>query len=102
VVARLGVPERFALRRVADSNREITVKQLSPDQKGLVSFLAGCLGAIRGIQAVVLGGSHARGCARPGSDVDLGLLYSEAMQRLVRETIDPSDGLYEPRYPPPA
>jgi Domain of unknown function (DUF4037)/Nucleotidyltransferase domain len=26
----------------------------------------------------VLGGSHARGRARPGSDIDLGLLYSEA------------------------
>jgi predicted nucleotidyltransferase len=36
------------------------------------------LGAIRGISAVVLGGSRARGHARPESDIDLGLLYSEA------------------------
>lgn len=34
---------------------------------------------IPGIQAVVLGGSHARGRAQPGSDIDLGLLYSEAV-----------------------
>src|SRR5262249_24200004 len=34
--------------------------------------------AIRGIRAVVLGGSHARGRAQAGSDIDLGLLYSEA------------------------
>ena len=40
--------------------------------------------AIRGIQAVVLGGSHARGRAQPGSDIDLGLLYSEAAPFLIQ------------------
>ncbi|MBI4664219.1 MAG: nucleotidyltransferase domain-containing protein [Verrucomicrobia bacterium] len=54
------------------------MKQLSPEQRELVSSLAKRLGAIRGIKAVVLGGSHARGRAQPGSDIDLGLLYSEA------------------------
>ena len=43
-----------------------------------MSSLSQRLGAIRGIEAVVLGGSHARGRAQPGSDIDLGLLYSEA------------------------
>jgi len=36
------------------------------------------LASIRGIKAVVLGGSHARGRAQPGSDIDLGIFYSEA------------------------
>jgi hypothetical protein len=36
------------------------------------------LGGIPGIAAVVLGGSHASGSARPDSDVDLGLYYREA------------------------
>ena len=54
------------------------MKQLSPEQRELVSSLAGRLGSIRGVGAVVLGGSYARGRARPGSDIDLGLLYSEA------------------------
>jgi predicted nucleotidyltransferase len=54
------------------------VNQLTPEQRGLVSSLAERLGAIHGIRAVVLGGSHARGRARPGSDIDLGLFYSEA------------------------
>src|SRR5438093_7823574 len=54
------------------------MKQLSSEQRELVSSLAKRLGAIRGIRAVVLGGSHARGRAQPGSDIDLGLLYSEA------------------------
>jgi predicted nucleotidyltransferase len=54
------------------------VKQLSPQQRELVSSLAKRLGAIPGIKAVVLGGSHARGRAQPGSDIDLYILYSEA------------------------
>jgi predicted nucleotidyltransferase len=54
------------------------MNQLSTAQRQLVSSLAGRLGAIPGVRAVVLGGSHARGRARPGSDVDLGVLYSEA------------------------
>lgn len=54
------------------------MQQLSPEQRELVSSLAERLGAIRGIRAVVLGGSYARGRAQPGSDVDLGLLYSDA------------------------
>ena len=41
-------------------------------------MLAARLGAIRGVKAVGLGGSHARGLARPGSDIDLGILYSDA------------------------
>jgi Domain of unknown function (DUF4037)/Nucleotidyltransferase domain len=43
-----------------------------------VLSLAKRLDAIAGIKAVVLGESHARGRAQPGSDIDLGLLYSEA------------------------
>lgn len=54
------------------------MKQLSPTQVELVSSLSNRLGAIQGVAAVVLGGSHARGRARPGSDIDLGVLYSEA------------------------
>lgn len=54
------------------------MKQLSPEQCELVATLSQRLGAIRGIKAVVLGGSYARGRAQPGSDIDLGILYSEA------------------------
>jgi predicted nucleotidyltransferase len=44
----------------------------------LLSSLARRLGAIRGVVAVVLGGSHARGRSQPDSDIDLGIFYSEA------------------------
>ena len=42
-----------------------------------MSSLTKRLEAIRGVRAVVLGGSYARGCAQPGSDIDLGISYSE-------------------------
>src|SRR5262249_26333886 len=54
------------------------VKQLSKEQCELVSSLANRLATIRGVRAVVLGGSYARERAQAGSDVDLCLLYSEA------------------------
>src|SRR6185503_17930460 len=54
------------------------LKQLSEKQCELVSSLTKRLGTIPGIEAVVLGGSHARGRAQPGSDIDLGLFYTEA------------------------
>lgn len=52
--------------------------QLSPSQRELVTAITTRLSAIPGVQAVVLGGSYARGRAQPGSDIDLGLLYSDA------------------------
>ena len=54
------------------------LEQLSATQRELVSSLTTRLASIPGVAAVVLGGSYARGRARPGSDIDLGLLYSEA------------------------
>jgi len=82
------------------------VNQLAPRQHELVSSLAARLGAIRGVEAVVLGGSHARGRARPESDIDLGVLYSETspfdiervreLARAVNDAPDPVvTGFYE-------
>jgi Nucleotidyltransferase domain. len=56
----------------------IKVKQLSEKQRELVLMVAARLEAICGVKAVVLGGSHARGAAHPGSDIDLGVFYSES------------------------
>lgn len=54
------------------------MNQLSTAQHELLLSITDQLRAISGITAVVLGGSHARGSARTGSDIDLGLFYSEA------------------------
>lgn len=53
--------------------------QLSAAQRDLVTRVVGRVGAIPGITAIVLSGSHARGRAQPDSDIDLGILYSEAL-----------------------
>ncbi len=58
--------------------KEQAVKALSAKQRELMSSLVKRLGEIPGIKAVVLGGSYARGRAQPESDIDLGLLYSQA------------------------
>jgi hypothetical protein len=44
-------------------------------QRSLIEEIVADLARIDGVAAVVLGGSHARGRARPDSDIDLGLLY---------------------------
>jgi predicted nucleotidyltransferase len=51
--------------------------QLTVEQRDLIDGLVRELSAVDGVAAVVLGGSYARGCAHAGSDIDLGLLYSE-------------------------
>lgn len=50
---------------------------LPAPQRERVRWLVEQLAGLPGLRAVVLGGSHARGRARPDSDVDLGLFYSE-------------------------
>jgi hypothetical protein len=55
----------------------VSGESLSPAQERLVRELVADLAGVEDILAVVLGGSHARGRARPDSDIDLGLLYAE-------------------------
>ena len=65
------------------------------DGTGLAEGLARRLGEVEGVEAVVLGGSRARGEARPDSDVDVGVYYRPesppsvgALRRLARELDD--------------
>lgn len=51
--------------------------QLAPHQHHVLQRVVAALGATPGIRAIVLGGSHARGRARPDSDLDIGLYYSD-------------------------
>jgi predicted nucleotidyltransferase len=75
------------------------MKQLSLEQQTLVSSLAKQLGAISGVRAVVLGGSHARGRAQPGSDIDLGLLYSEGSPFLIQSIRDLAEAVSDSAGP---
>ena len=44
-------------------------------KRAMIEQLVSALAQTPGVLAVVLGGSYARGAARPDSDVDLGLYY---------------------------
>lgn len=54
------------------------MRQLTHDQRRILERATTALTAVRGVRAVVLGGSHARGRARPDSDIDIGLYYDDA------------------------
>ncbi len=79
--------------------QDLNRTQLSAKQREVVSSLVQRLGTIPGMKAVVLAGSYARGRAQSGSDIDLGLLYSEAapfsvqsvqeLAEAVNDTADP-------------
>jgi predicted nucleotidyltransferase len=80
--------------------------QLSVAQRQLIESVVERLSRVPGMQAVVLGGSYARGRARPDSDIDLGLLYREAapfsideiraLARQLNDTAEPAvAGFYE-------
>ena len=81
------------------SGEDFTVKQLSLEQRELVLSLAERLGGIRGVRAVVLGGSHARGRAQPGSDIDLGLLYSETAPFSIQSVRDLAEAVNDTAGP---
>jgi predicted nucleotidyltransferase len=50
---------------------------LGSAQVEFLEAMAGQFSELPGIVAIVLGGSYARGTARPDSDLDIGLYYSE-------------------------
>lgn len=51
--------------------------ELSSSQNAILAELVEALSRIDGIEAIALGGSYARGRARPDSDIDVGIYYRE-------------------------
>ena len=49
---------------------------LTSHQRGIIQGLVDALEHVSGVQAVILGGSYARGMTRADSDIDLGVFYS--------------------------
>lgn len=50
---------------------------LPPEKRALLETIVARLSAVPGVVAVVLGGSYARGAARPDSDLDVAMYYAE-------------------------
>ena len=46
------------------------------DVQSIISKIIDCLKQIDGVQALVLGGSRARGTENPNSDIDIGIYYN--------------------------
>lgn len=51
--------------------------QIELEKQALLDDIVARLSQVRGVRAVVLGGSYARGMQRPGSDLDVGIYYYE-------------------------
>ena len=73
---------------------------LSPAQLELAKTMSSQLSEIPGIEAVVLGGSYARGTARPDSDLDLGLYYSDAAHPGIEAIRATAEKFSIPNQPP--
>jgi predicted nucleotidyltransferase len=61
-----------------ENQRAYNQMNLPPQKQQLLDRVLSVLTPVTGVQAVVLGGSYARGTARPDSDLDIGIYYSEA------------------------
>lgn len=53
------------------------MKSLSQDQEAIVVDVVHKIGRLENVTAIVLGGSYARGRARPDSDIDIGIYYRD-------------------------
>jgi predicted nucleotidyltransferase len=69
------------------------LNELSPAQREVVASLSNRLERIRGVEAIVLGGSYARGRALPASDIDLGVFYSEQTPFLIQSIRELADAV---------
>lgn len=74
--------------------------ELPRRQLGSIKAIVAKLIKVRGVVAVVLGGSHARGTARGTSDVDIGIYYHEAEPFKIARIRRVADSVSLPDTPP--
>lgn len=90
---RYSEPNPAALKPKKSQLGGTQVEQLTARQHELLASLTQQLGAVRGIDSVVLGGSYARGRAQPGSDIDIYLYYSESDRFSIASVRELAEGI---------
>lgn len=73
---------------------------LTRSQRGLINEVVAKLANIRGVAAVVLGGSYARGTAKVSSDLDFGIYYAEGAPFDVTAIREVAEETSSPDHPP--
>ena len=73
---------------------------LTPSQIVLLNAVTLDLVKIPGVTAIVLGGSYARGTARPDSDIDIALYYSESSLPDIEAIRCSAEKISLPNHPP--
>ncbi len=73
---------------------------LTPSQIDLLETVTFDLAQIPGVNAVVLGGSFARGTARPDSDIDIALYYAESSPPDLEAIRHTAEKISLPNHPP--
>jgi predicted nucleotidyltransferase len=68
---------------------------LTAEKRRMVAQIRDGLCRVAGIQAVVLGGSQARGLARPDSDLHASVT---CMREIWTDTVELTNGIYQARY----
>lgn len=73
---------------------------LPSGKRELLEIITQHLRSVQGVQAIVLGGSHARGTARSNSDLDIGIYYSEQHVMVLDEIRNLAQMIALPEKPP--
>lgn len=81
-------------------NMRIPSNHLPSGKSELLKAITNHLRSVQGVQAIVLGGSHARGTARDDSDLDIGIYYAEQHGMVLDGIRDLAQVIALPEKPP--
>lgn len=72
---------------------------LSSHQRAILDRVTAALEPVQGVRCLVLGGSHARGLARPDSDLDVGIYYAAGAPLDVEAVRQAAAALHDEAHP---
>ena len=75
---------------------DLKIDHLPLEKQAFLDLVTGLLANLRGVEAVVLGGSYARGSAQETSDLDVGIYYAERTPFSITEVRKVAENLATP------